>query len=233
MINIAILDDSQNDIQNLKKLLSNFAKTSKEQFSVDCYNRGLTFLDNLKKKYDIVFFDIDMPVMNGLEVAKKLRQQDDKVIIIFTTNLASMAINGYEVTALDFLVKPIVEEQLSIVLTRALKYINKGDARRLMIRVKGGFKAISYNEIVYIEVKKHDLNFHSVTGEIFTTRGTLKDVESLLDPNVFAKCNSCYLVNLNHVKSIIDDEVITGVGKLEISRAKKKAFVEAFMNNIR
>ena len=59
MINIAILDDSQNDIQNLKKLLSNFAKTSKEQFSVDCYNRGLTFLDNLKKKYDIVFFDID------------------------------------------------------------------------------------------------------------------------------------------------------------------------------
>lgn len=174
-----------------------------------------------------------MPVMNGLEVAKKLRQQDDKVIIIFTTNLASMAINGYEVTALDFLVKPIVEEQLSIVLTRALKYINKGEARRLMIRVKGGFKAISYNEIVYIEVKKHDLNFHSVTGEIFTTRGTLKDVESLLDPNVFAKCNSCYLVNLNHVKSIIDDEVITGVGKLEISRAKKKAFVEAFMNNIR
>lgn len=72
MINIAILDDSQNDIQNLKKLLVNFAKTSKEQFSVDSYNRGLTFLDNIKKKYDIVFFDIDMPVMNGLEVAKKI-----------------------------------------------------------------------------------------------------------------------------------------------------------------
>lgn len=233
MINIAILDDSQNDIQNLKKLLVNFAKTSKEQFSVDSYNRGLTFLDNIKKKYDIVFFDIDMPVMNGLEVAKKLRQQDDKVIIIFTTNLASMAINGYEVTALDFLVKPIVEEQLSIVLNKALKFINKEDVHRLMIRIKGGFKAISYNEIVYIEVKKHDLIFHVTSGETFTTRGSLKDIESLLDPNTFSKCNSCYLVNLNHVKSIIDDDVITSFGKLEISRAKKKAFIEAFMNNIR
>lgn len=231
MLKVAILDDTIGDIERLKNLLIQYSNNHFHQITVDVFNRGIIFLDNVKKMYDIVFFDIDMPVINGLEVAKKLREYDDKVAIVFVTNLASLAINGYEVNALDFLVKPVSYNQLEMILDKCIKKKMSFKSKRIMIKIKNGYKAIETDKIMYVEVKKHDLIFNTSEG-IFETRGVLKELEKNLENKKFVKCNSCYLVNLDYVNSIVGDDVIIKNEKLQISRSKKKEFIEAFLDNL-
>ena len=231
MLKVAIVDDSLEDLNLLKEHLISYCKEKDIKMDVDCYNRGLTFLDNIKNKYDVVFFDIDMPVLNGLDTAKRLRLIDERISIIFTTNLASMAINGYEVNALDFLVKPIPYSQFCIALDKALSNLQKGFSKRLLIKIKQGLKAIPYDELKFVEVRKHDLIFYTSDSE-YQTRGTLKDLEAILPKERFCKCNSCYLVNLSYVTKVLDDRVYFGSDYLTMSRGKKKTFVEAFINYV-
>jgi DNA-binding LytR/AlgR family response regulator len=91
----------------LSTYVSEYLNLIGEKFTLSLYERGLNFLDDFKKLFNVVFLDIEMPVMNGLEVSKKLRELDANVSIIFVTNFGSLAINGYDVQALDFLVKPV------------------------------------------------------------------------------------------------------------------------------
>jgi DNA-binding LytR/AlgR family response regulator len=107
MLNIAIVDDNQDDRTRLSTYVSEYLNLICEKFTLSLYERGLNFLDDFKKLFNVVFLDIEMPVMNGLEVSKKLRELDANVSIIFVTNFGSLAINGYDVQALDFLVKPV------------------------------------------------------------------------------------------------------------------------------
>jgi DNA-binding LytR/AlgR family response regulator len=107
MLNIAIVDDNQDDRTRLSTYVSEYLNLIGEKFTLSLYERGLNFLDDFKKLFNVVFLDIEMPVMNGLEVSKKLRELDANVSIIFVTNFGSLAINGYDVQALDFLVKPV------------------------------------------------------------------------------------------------------------------------------
>jgi DNA-binding LytR/AlgR family response regulator len=101
------VDDNQDDRTRLSTYVSEYLNLICEKFTLSLYERGLNFLDDFKKLFNVVFLDIEMPVMNGLEVSKKLRELDANVSIIFVTNFGSLAINGYDVQALDFLVKPV------------------------------------------------------------------------------------------------------------------------------
>ena len=231
MIKMAIVDDKASDAQRLYDTIMACSLFGEEKPQIDTYSRGLDFLDNYSKLYDAVFMDIDMPVINGLETSEKLRELDKNIDIVLVTNYASLAINGYGVSAVDFLVKPVAEDNVKFCLSKIIKHYEETHGEKLVIRIKHGYKALSVADIYYIEVIKHDLTFYCSDGT-YVTRMTMKEIEQKLSSG-FTKCSNSFLVNLSAVDSVVGDMVIVPNGdKLPIARSKKKAFVEAFLSHI-
>ena len=126
MINIAIVEDNINEYSLLKNSLDKYACSYNVKFNITYFSNAIEFLNSYKKQFQLVFMDIELPDMNGMEASHKLRDIDKDVVIVFVTNLSNYAINGYEVGALDFVVKPIKYETFVIKLTRIINKINIG-----------------------------------------------------------------------------------------------------------
>ena len=229
---IAVVDDNPNDANHLLEALSSYEKWEDGKPEIEVFPRGIKFLDQFKQLFDVVFMDIDMPVMDGLEVSKKLRELDNDIQIVFVTNYASLAINGYEVAASDFLVKPVTKDGVYRCLDKIqAKVQDKKKGKRIIVKVKHGYQAVNVAEIFYIEVMKHDVTFHCKDGD-FTIRGSLKELEAELSPMDFAECSNCYLVNLRYVDSLSGDTCLVKGVELPISKTRKKDFTSKFLDSI-
>ena len=230
-LKIAIVDDNENDSKALEESILRFSSENKDLFSIHitCFNRGINFVEPFDDTFDAVFLDIDMPVMNGLETAKKIRELGSEMNIYFVTNYASLAIDGYGVGALDFVVKPIKDVDVSRAIEKLVDKINEeSSVEKIVIRVKSGYRTIKVNTIKYIEVNTHDVYYYT-TGEIYKTREALKDIEkSIHNPN-FVKCSSSYLINLDFVDAIDKDDVRIDGKRIKIARTRKKEFLNAFL----
>ena len=107
MLRIAIVEDDEKYADLLQEYLKKYGEERSEEFCCVMHKNAVVFLNNYKANYDIVFMDIDLPHMNGMTASQKLREVDKQVVLVFVTNLAQMAIKGYEVNAYDFIVKPV------------------------------------------------------------------------------------------------------------------------------
>ena len=229
---IAIVDDNPNDAAHLKTYVEEYFQETKEKYSIDVFQRGLNFLDQVKQLYDMVFLDIDMPVIDGLEVSKKLRGLDEEVDIVFVTNYASLAINGYEVSASGFLVKPVKKNSVYQIFEKyKSKYNRNKEPKKLLIKADGKYKVLRIEEIYYLEVMKHDVTIHAKDGD-YIIRGVLRELEAELAPFDFAMCSNCYLVNLHYVDSLDTDNVYINDAVLSISKSRKKEFTKKFLESI-
>ncbi len=226
MLKVAIVDDQYIDVDRLKYCLDRFEKEQLEKIHIEVFSDALLFLDAYKPVYDIVFMDIDMPGMDGLKAAQRLREVDNQVALIFVTNLAKYAINGYEVRAIDFIVKPIQYTKFEFKLKRAIQMLPKEDTEVLPLKSEKGLVYIEVKDIYYVEVLGHELTYHTKKGK-FTMRGSLKQLETELKAPMFYTCNKCYIVNLAYVESIQGNVAVIAGDELTISRAKKKGFGEA------
>ena len=172
-----------------------------------------------------------MPFMSGMECAHKLREAGNKVPIIFETNYSSLAIDGYSVNALGFIVKPVKQIDVNDVLDKLLEKIkDEADDEKIIVKVKSGYQSIPLNEIKYIEVNIHDLYYHCKNGT-YQSRGVLKEIEKQLPNDKFVNCSNCYLVNLDFVDSILKNDVKIGDDLLKISKNKKKSFIQAYLRH--
>lgn len=232
MIRTAIVEDEDSAAQVLTDCLNKYTEETGEVFSVERFNNAVTFLENYKDKYDIIFMDIEMEQMDGMTASRKLREIDKAVTLIFVTNMAQFAINGYEVDALDFIVKPVRYYDFVFRMKKAVSRIKSGGQKYISINTTGGgFAKIIVNEIKYVEIMKHSVIYHTESGN-FETYGTLKNVEETLSCSHFARCNSCYLVNLKYVNSVKEYTVDVAGEKLKVSQPKKKEFLRALNNYI-
>ena len=109
MLRVAIVEDSPRDAEQLTNCLRRFCSKHGTEIEIERYENALLFLQGYKGDFEIVFMDIDMPMMSGTEAARSLRRVDPHVLLIFVTALARFALNGYEVDAYDFIVKPVQE----------------------------------------------------------------------------------------------------------------------------
>ncbi len=230
MIEIAIVEDTDVHARTLQAYLQRFADENQAAFYTTVFHNAVAFLENYSAKYDVVFMDIAMPYLNGMDAAHALRKLDGDVLLIFITSLARYAVQGYDVDAFAYLVKPVSYADFALKFVRAYRRLGERDLNGLVLNTRQGSVKLNPEEILYCEVSGHKTIFHSVRGD-YVQHTTLSAVEKKLDGALFCKCNHCYLVNLRHVKSVSGDEVeVSHAGQshtLRVSRSKRKTFHDA------
>lgn len=226
MIYIEIVEDELKTQEQLKEMVDKFFIAIKITCTISTYSNGEDFLTNHNMKANLVLMDINLPGKNGMEVAQELRTKDENVSLIFITSLAQYAIQGYSVNALDFILKPLNYEMLSMKLTHFMPRIERNRFSKIELNNKNCKREVSVSDILYIEVFKHTILFHLKDGSAFQTSGSLKKFENLLGDG-FAYCHQSILVNLSQVKEIKNFQVKIGEELLPISRAKRKEFIRS------
>ncbi len=229
-MNVAIVEDEAVERATLTSYLERFAKEENMDLSITPFKNAVNFLTDYKPTFDIVFMDIDMPYINGIDAAHKLRQIDENVILLFVTNLARYAVNGYEVNAFDYILKPMTYYDFLMKMKRVKKRLGNGErAQDLMVGTADGTVRIRISDILYIEVLGHQIIYHTV-GRDYVSSGSLSKIEKDERLTSFARCNNCYLVNLNYVNRIDGFTVYVKDVPLAISHPKKAAFMKIFNN---
>lgn len=226
MVNIAILEDDAGDEASLEQSLQRYAQEQRELFSIRSFSDPAVFLQNSPSAFDLIFLDIDLPTMTGMELARQIRRRDSLVTLIFVTNLEKYAVSGYSVGAFDFVVKPINYYRFASMLRRALRSIAARQPREVVIQTSGGITRLNVTQLYYVEIRDHLLIYHTV-GENLTAWGKMSDVEAQLAPYDFARCSTSHLVNLRFVDSVEGSDVLVAGTRLPISQRRRKAFYSA------
>lgn len=228
-MNIALVEDDAQEAEIMIKYIKRFGDENSFAFDVTRFRNAEDFLHAYKHSYySIAFMDIDLPGIGGIDAARSLRSRDDCITIVFVTKMAQYAQKGYEVNALDFIVKPIGYSEFKLKMRKAVNVASSREIKSVLVPVNSGFCRISVDKLVYVEVMGHKLKYQLVDEEI-EARGTLGEVEKKLEGCGFLRCNSCYLVNSRYVNKVRGNEVEVGGHVLKISHPKRKAFVEALM----
>ena len=227
MYHIAVVEDDKMYAAQLKEYLKQYEKEKKQKISVTMFSDGEDIVTDYSADFDIILMDIEMKFLDGMSAAERIREKDSEVIIIFITNMPQYAIQGYRVDALDYVLKPLSYFAFSQRIDRALSRIRKNDVRFVVIPLKGGRRKVDVSLLCYVEVRDHDLIYHTAGGSL-VSHGTMRETEQLLRPYGFFRVHHGYLVNLYHVREVRGDIVAVGGAEIRISRAKKEAFLRIF-----
>ena len=236
MINLTVIDDDMKALTHLQAELNIYFKKHNIEFQIRTYQSGLDFLEE-RPVTDILFLDVEMPGMNGIEVAKKVRKNDTDMVILFCTNYRQFAINGYEVNALGYMVKPIETYSLSANLDHALTYLHEKKAsqeKKIELHAYQSIIVLPLKDLVYIEVKKHNLFYFlkedsEYPEKTLKVRGTMNNLYESLRNDNFEKCGNSFLVNLDCVLSVKGDMVtLKNKTTLPLSRLYKENFMSTF-----
>lgn len=223
MIKIAIIEDNSRDLDQILSFLSRYQQDQSCAFSATSFDDPMKFLSEYRSNYDLVFMDIELPPFHGIDIARRLREIDSVVALVFITNMEQCAVNGYEVDALDFVVKPINYYRFSSMMAKALRNIAKRSEKEILVRSSSKITRLPISQIYYVEVRDHLLIYHSTQGNL-ESWGKLSEIEKELAGYDFVRCSSSYLVNLRHIISVDGDTANIAGDKLPISQRRRKAF---------
>jgi len=223
MIRIAAVDDDGAQLSQIKEYAGKYSALSEEAVEVTGFLNATDFLTDYRAEYDAVLLDIEMPYLNGMTAAEKLREIDPYIIIVFITNMQKYAVKGYSVNALDFMIKPVREFDFMQMMKKVTHIIKNKEEKEIAVSMGGNMRKIPVSHILYIEVRRHRLTYHTEEGDV-EGWGNLNALEKELPADMFSRCNSCYLVSLRHVKMVDGDDVYLGGDVLKISRSRKKGF---------
>lgn len=227
-LKIAMVDDDNEFLTQLKQFGEQAIAELNLKFAIDTYKNGREFAENYTCNYDIIFLDIEMPEMDGYKVAKKIRETDETVCIIFVTNMAQYAIIGYEVNALDFMIKPFAYFTFLDKLKKAIRYCSTRREREIILEKNSEKVRVKLSRIYYIEKDKNYLSFHTKDGE-YRIRGTIAENEEFFCSSNFGKISSGCLVNLRYVTKTNKNTVWVEKEPLPVSRQQQQPFMRQLM----
>lgn len=231
MIRTAIVEDQQKTSDTIKSFLEKFGEANQQKFEIKQFYDGVDIVNDYGAGFELVFMDIQMAKMNGMDAAKEIRKIDSEVMIIFITNLPQFAVQGYEVDATGFLIKPVKYDIFCQQMDKVMRRVAVKQKEYMALNVNGGMRRVDLSELIYIESDGHYLVFHMMSEDI-TILSSMKEMEKQLSDKGFFRCNSGYLINLKYVESVDKNTAIVGGVELQISRAKKKKFLESLTEYI-
>lgn len=216
----------------LKKRILTWGEANNVQINIDLYKSANEYLFNAGKySYDLIFLDIRMDDINGMELAKKIREEDKDVLLVFVTSERGFVFEGYEVDAYRYILKPISDEKLSDVLNYAVKNAVR-DEGSIILKVDNEMTRIKRSDIIFIEVKGHYVDIHTNEGVITTKMSFEEGLASLNENNeLFIKSHRSYAVNLDKILKIGRTELtLTNRDVIPVSKSMYEAVNKAFIN---
>lgn len=230
MIRIAICEDEKETQDLVEDYINNILNDM--EYEIAKYSSGEELLQSNLKDIDILLLDIQMGQLNGMDTARKIREVDNKMEIIFITSLIDYVQEGYEVRAYRYLLKPIELDELKKHLLACINDIEKNKNHYILIKNKSNTYKIYSNEITYIEVQKKNMLIHTINKD-FDVRYSLEKVEKDLNLDKFVRCHKSFLVNLTYVENIKSNTAILDSGEeIPVSRYRYKEVKEQFLRFI-
>lgn len=227
MFRILIVEDNPEEQASLRAHLERYATEHGEDFQITWLKSAVEFVEG-SETADLIFMDIDLPGINGMEAATLLRSFDQQTPLIFVTNLSQYAVRGYEVDALDFIVKPVTYYNFSMRMDKAMRVMRRTTGRNVVIQSKTGMRVIPLAELISVEVLNHNLAYRAVGYEdALEVRGSLAAIEQELEGGPFVRISNSCIVNMGHVRDIQGNELRMSDGRiLYFSRARRRPAME-------
>lgn len=229
MLRIAICDDDPAQVEYLTALAGRWADERGHPLCLRPYTTAEAFFFAWESGaiFDILLLDIQMPGMDGVTLARRLRQRDGQLVIIFITAFSDHMDQGYDVGALHYLLKPVHEKKLAGTLDRALEALTRR-RRTVVLELDGALEQIPVDEILYLEALSHTVMLYT-NRKSYTLRQPMRQLETDLGEGFF-RCHRSYLVSLRHVRRITRDTVLLENGQaLPLSRKRHEAANRALM----
>lgn len=236
-MNIAIVEDESVHSRLLQQYIEAWAGTQNRTVHISTYENAAGFLFGLEDKTpDAVFADIQMPGMNGMEMVQKLRERDSEMPVIFTTGLSEYLREGYEVSALHYLIKPISEDKVFECMDRVCS--RKNSRNLFAVRTEDGMARLDLRETNYCEAEGHYTKFVMTDSTNVRVMQSISDLEEDLLGESFVKCHRSYLCNLENVKQIIRDSVVFDNGDMvpvsrRMVRELNRKFIEFYRGSVK
>lgn len=162
---VAVVEDEKEQREQLQTYITQYAQEAGMSIEVELFPSGRELLEGYSSKYDVILLDIEMPEIDGMETARQIRTQDEEVVLMFVTNLAQYAINGYGVGALDFVLKPVNYYTFSVRFARAIARARQRENGQILLNLPDCVRKINTQQIYYVEVQNRMLHYHTELGE--------------------------------------------------------------------
>lgn len=223
---IAICDDLESERIGLARMVHAYARKHGLSVRIRLFSSGESLLAALKGRetVQLLFLDIYLPGLSGVETARRLRASGSDVSIIFATTSQDHGLDSFEVRATDYLVKPFRAEDVAACLDWFFDHLPE-PLRVLPVYSEGEWQNLILSQIRYIDVYGHQCRIHTPRGMVVTRRG-LDDLEAAIDSRDFLRCHRSYLVNLNHVEGIegsgfrMDDETLVPISTANVNKIR-------------
>lgn len=222
MWKIAVCDDKKREVEAIKREILAYGK----ECDIDCFYSGEELLSK-SESYDIIFLDIDMQGIDGIEAAKQIRERDKNVKIIYVTSYTDYVNYAFSVHAFAYLLKPVKREELHRQLQEADSYYKeKRESRTIRFTLKDGTTVKTLDEIYFMEYKERHVSMKTADGEYWLI-GSISEVSERMEPYGFAVPHKSFCVNLSHVKNVKGYDVFMMNGDvIPLSQKKSVEFRE-------
>lgn len=228
---IAVCDDEQDQLDITTGQVKAWSRLRNEPVELFTYHSAAEFLFYWPDEigFDLVFLDIRMKNMSGIELAQLIRKNDSDLLIVFITGLKDYVFQGYAVQALHYLLKPVRQADCFACLDRAQKIIGRRRDESFVIPLESQSIRLLYNEIYSFEIFSHYVEVHSVKG-VFSFKKRMKELEQELPSGRFFRCHRSFIVNMHYVNNLKKNEVCLDNGTcIPVSKSRFTQMNNAFL----
>lgn len=232
---IGLCDDNEVQLNYIHTRISAWMNLRNIQCKVSTYSSAEEFIFEHPDTYpfDLLILDIQMGTMNGMELAKNIRAADQNIMIVFLTGLKEYVYEGYEVGALRYLLKPVNEQQLMVLLDEAFHKGQRSNNSWYIFTYNGDAVKLNYDDILYVEARGHYVDLVT-TGNHYEIKRNISQLSKELGEDDFFCCHRSYIVNLNHIEKINKSDCLLSTGaSIPVSRGNYSGLNKAFIHYYR
>ncbi|OFQ97052.1 LytR/AlgR family response regulator transcription factor [Alloscardovia sp. HMSC034E08] len=227
---LALVDDDAEIRSLLRAYVQRYNTEYGTSISTYDFTRGSDLLHNYERGvFDVIFLDIEMPGISGMETATQIRRIDDAVALVFVTHLAQFAVQGYEVQASDYIIKPLSYFDFAMKITRILKTIEGKTSTVLAITTTDGLRSINLADVSFLEARDHYVFISTVHGAVYKVRDSMTNQSRVFEQYGFLRVHKSFAVNMKHIEAIYTTEIICAGRSIPIGRSYKKDVQPAFL----